>query len=65
MSRAFRGWMTVLMVAAGALSIGVSTTLLEDRPAVAFLLLLTGTAVLVMARVAWRWMGDSADPERG
>ncbi len=57
--------MTVLMVAAGVLPIGVSTTLLDDRPAVAFLLLLTGTAVLVMARVAWRWMGDPANPQRG
>ena len=58
MSTSFRGWMTALMVAAGALSIGVSTTLLEDRPAVAMLLLLTGTAVLVIARLAWRWMAD-------
>ena len=57
--------MTVLMVAAGILPIGVSTSLLDDRPAVAFLLLLTGTAVLVMARVAWRWMGDPANPQRG
>ena len=48
--------MTVLMVAAGVLSIGVSTTLLEDRPALAMLLLLTGTVVLIMARLAWRWM---------
>ena len=48
--------MTVLMVAAGALSIGASTMLLEDRPALAMLLLMTGTAVLVMARLAWRWM---------
>ena len=57
--------MTVLMVAAGAIPIGVSTTLLDDRPALAFLMLLTGTAVLVIARVAWRWMGDPADPPRG
>ena len=56
MSRSFRGWMTVLMVAVGVLSIGVSTTLLEDRPALAMLLLLIGTVVLIMARFAWRWM---------
>ena len=57
--------MTVLMVAAGAIPIGVSMTLLDDRPAVAFLLLLTGTAVLVMARAAWRWMGGPANAQRG
>ena len=57
--------MTVLMVAAGALPIGVSATLLDDRPALAFLLLLTGTAVLLMARAAWRWMGDPAEGQHG
>ena len=57
--------MTVLMVALGVIPIGASIALLDYRPAVAFLLLLTGTAVLVMARVAWRWMGEPSDPQRG
>ena len=65
MNAAARGWVTALMVVAGVLPIGISTRLLEDRPAVAFLLLLAGTAMLVMARAAWRRMGGSADPQGG
>ena len=57
--------MTVLMVAAGVFLIGVSMTLVGGRPAVGFLLLVTGTAVLVMARAAWRWMDGPTDPQRG
>ena len=65
MSRALRGWVTALMVAAGALSIGFSTTLLAARPAVAFILLMAGTAALFMSRVAWRRLDGSADAQHG
>ena len=53
------------MVVAGIIPIGVSITLSGERPALAVVLLMTGTAVLVMARAAWRWMGEPADPQRG
>ena len=65
MSQSFRVSITVLMVVAGVVPIAVSMRLVAERPAVAFLMLMTGTAVLVIARNAWRWMADPAEGREG
>ncbi|WP_419909582.1 hypothetical protein [Candidatus Poriferisodalis sp.] len=61
MSASFRFWTTLLMLVGAIVPVAVAATMIADRPALALAMFLTGAAVLVMARFAFRWMLEASD----
>ena len=49
------------MLVGAIVPIAVAATMIADRPALALAMFLTGAAVLVMARLSFRWMLEASD----
>jgi hypothetical protein len=60
-STSFRFWTTLFMLLAAMVSIAAAATMMGDRPALALAMFMTGAAVLVMTRFAFRWMLEASD----
>lgn len=53
--------MTLMMLAGAGIPLAAAVTMTVDRPVLASVMFAMGAAVLVMTRLAWRWMADSTD----
>jgi hypothetical protein len=60
MSSSFRFWTILLMLIGAMVPLAAAATMIGDRPTLALVMFLTGAAVLVMARFAFRWMLEAS-----